>query len=129
MAGFVNSQAASILDDFITGLSNTAYIALFTAIPGEGGTMGAECSYTSYARISCTSWASATIADPSVKATSADITFPQCTGATETITNFGIMNTVTGGQVLFTGSFTSNLVVSNGVTPIISSGSLDIRLD
>lgn len=55
----------------------------------------------------------------------AAINFPAATGGSESETYFSIGTAASGaGQLLFTGSLTSALSVSNGITPSFAIGQL-----
>jgi hypothetical protein len=107
-------------------------IALHTASPGESGEANAnEATYTGYTRVAyprdTTGW---TIAGSSSATASAapttNITFPQATAGSETITHWSISgSTVTAstGTVFMYGTLTPNINVSAGVTPRITTAS------
>lgn len=131
---FENANFANIGD--ATGLrgSTTAgsfYIALYTADPGETGTATTnEATYTSYARVAVArSTAAWTVSGNSVT-NDATISFPACTGGTNTITHFGVVETSSGaGALHFSGALTSSLAVSSGITPSFSASQLTITCD
>jgi hypothetical protein len=131
---FENVNAANIGD--ATGLrgSTTAgvfYISVHTASPGEAGSQNtSESAYTSYARVSVArSTAGWTVASGTAD-NDAAITFPQCTGGTSTLTDFGIGSDSSGtGNLFMFGSLTASLAVSNLVTPSFAAGALDTTLD
>ncbi len=124
---FNNTNAANIGD--ATGLrgSTTAgslYLSLHTADPGEAGNQTTnEAAYTSYARKAVArSGAGWTVAGNSaVLAANAD--FVTATGGSETETYFGIGTDPSGaGTLLYSGTISPNIVVSNGVTPTLTTG-------
>jgi hypothetical protein len=131
---FENANYANVGD--ATGLrgSTTAgvfYISLATADPGETGTQTtSETAYTSYARVSVArSTAGWTVASGNVD-NDAAINFPACTGGSSTVTNFGIGSDVSGtGNLFIKGALAASLGVSNGITPSIAIGALDVSLD
>jgi hypothetical protein len=126
-----NSNVANVGD--ATGLrgSTTAgslYLALHTADPGETGDQTtSEISYTGYARVAVardgTKWT--VNAGAGNASLNANQDFPASTGGTGgTVTHFSIGTAVSGAGVrLLSGTFTPNIVVANGVTPRLSSGS------
>jgi hypothetical protein len=60
----------------------------------------------------------------------AQVTFPQCTGGTESLTYCGIgTESSGGGKLLYSGALQSPLAVSNNITPSIASGTLIITED
>jgi hypothetical protein len=128
-----NSNVANIGD--ATGLrgSSTAgslYISLHTADPGEAGDQTTnEATYTSYARVAVarngTQWTVS--GDTGTNANA--ITFPACTGGSNTITYFGIGTASSGaGVLLLSGALAASLAVSSGITPSFASGELDVTV-
>jgi hypothetical protein len=123
---FNNTNAANIGD--ATGLrgSTTAgslYLSLHTADPGEAGDQTtSEATYTSYARVAVArSGAGFTVTGNSVSP-AGTVAFPAATGGTNTITHFGIGTASSGaGKLLYSGTVTPNLSVSNGVTPQLTT--------
>jgi hypothetical protein len=107
-----------------------AWIALYTADPGETGTaVTNEATYTSYARVQVTK-ASAWTDGGSSFSNAALIAFPKCTGGTNTITHFGIVTSASGaGQLLVSGALGSSLAVSNNVQPQFNPGDLVVNED
>ena len=107
------------------------YIALFTGDPAEdqSGVAGNECNYTSYARVAVPRTTSYWTITSGICTNDAAITFPACTGGTETATYFGICTagTKTVSDLVFYGALTGGgLAISTGVTPQIQADSLSI---
>lgn len=133
---FQNADHANVGD--AAGLQNSAtagvfYISLHTGDPGEAGDQTtSEASYTSYARVSVTRASGAggwTVSGNNVSNTSA-ITFPAATGGSNTITHFGLGSASAGaGNLFFKGALNSSIAVSNGITPEIAAGDLDVSVD
>lgn len=110
-------------------------VNLHTADPGETGTATTNApTYTGYAAVSVardnTGW---TICDgtnpygsnangPAFK-NAAEITFPECTGGSDTITHASV-SVVATGQILYKGALTASLSVSNLITPRFPAGTL-----
>lgn len=113
-------------------LPNTIYLALHTADPGEAGSQAtSEATYTSYTRIgkARNSAADFTVTGNSVS-NATEIVFPTCTGGSETLTHWTIGEDPTGaGPILYKGSLSSPLAVSNIIAPRIAIGSLTITED
>jgi hypothetical protein len=134
---FANSNYANIGD--ATGLrgSSTAgsfYISLHTGDPGETGNQTtSEATYTSYARVAVArSGAGWTVSGtaPTQAANTAAITFPACTGGSNTITHIAIGRDSSGtGEILFKGALSASLAVSSGITPQVAIGALVVTLD
>lgn len=110
--------------------SATAYIALYTADPGEAGTATTnEAAYGSYARVAITK-ASAWTDGGSSFSNAGLIQWPQCTSGTETITHFAIVTTASGaGQIIDSGALSASLAVSSGIQPQAAIGALVVTQD
>lgn len=107
------------------------YVALHTADPGEAGTaVTSEATYTSYARVTVARTAGGwTISNPTAS-NAALISFPACTGGTNTITHVSVVTTTSGaGQILYSGALNASLAVSTGITPQFAPGALTITED
>lgn len=102
---------------------STVYVALFTSDPTDAGS-GTECSGGAYAR------QSATFAAPSDGASSisADVEFPQATGAWGTITHFGIFDASSSGNLLYHGALTASKTIATGDVLKITSSNLTVTL-
>ena len=110
------------------------FVALFTADPTDS-TQGTETVYTNYERVAVTrtgstGWTVSGTSPTNVSNTAA-ITFPQCGATGATLTGFAICTSGTEGtdDAIFWGALSSNLAVSNGITPEIAIGALDINVD
>lgn len=119
---FNATTIGNIADNTATSPATTLTIALHTGDPGEAGTQTTnEATYTSYARqtVARTSggW---TVSGNSVSPV-ADISFPQATGGTETITHVSI-GTGVSNALIISGAVSPNISVSSGVTPVIDTG-------
>lgn len=108
----------------------TAYVALCTAAPTDASTGSTitEAAYTSYSRVSTagSDWNSASAG--SIDNANA-ITFPKCTGGSETLTHFVIVDAASAGNVLLWGALDSSLAVSNNITPEFAAGTLTATCD
>lgn len=135
---FNNTTASKIGD--ATGLvgSSTAgslYVSLHTADPTEAGLQtSSEATYTGYLRVGVVrttgGWTISGTA-PTQAANAAQVSFPQCTGGSNTITYIGIGTDSSGGsgKLLYSGALTSSLSVSNNITPSFAIGALVITED
>lgn len=134
---FNNTTASSIGD--ATGLvgstlAGNLYVSLHTSDPGETGDQTTnEATYTNYARVavvrSSGGW---TISgtNPTQAANAATISFPQCTGGSNTITYIGIGTDSSGtGKLLYSGALASSLSVSNNITPTFNAGAMILTED
>lgn len=98
------------------------YLALYLNDPGESGTDGAEVSYTGYRRMEI---------DFSPPADSnggigiqnlIDITFPTPASAAGTITHIGVVDSITGGNMLARGELVEPLVIGVEEPPVLLAG-------
>jgi hypothetical protein len=129
---FQNTNWANLGDATGVRGSSTAgslFISLHTANPGQTGTQTtSEAAYTSYARVavarSSGGW-TITGSNPTTAENAAAITFPQCTGGSETETYFAVGRDTSGaGEILYYGALTSSLAVSNNITPSFAINAL-----
>jgi hypothetical protein len=101
------------------------FISLHTADPGEGGTqLTSEATYGAYARVAVTRTAGGWAVTSGVASPVADITFPQATSGSNTITHAMVGTLTTGAGVhLFSGTVTPNITVTTNVTPRLTTAS------
>ncbi len=122
---FNATAIANIADNAASSPLTNLFVAAHTADPGEAGDQTtSECTYTSYARVSVArSGAGWTVTANSVSPASA-ISFPACTGGTNTITHFSVGVATSGAsKILYSGTVTPNISVSTGVTPQLTTAS------
>ena len=120
----------NIADNAASAPLTNLYIALHTADPGDNGTQStSEATYTSYARVAVArttgGWTASTVGSTSPVA---NIDFPAATGPTlptvVTITHFSIGVASSGAtKILYSGTVTPNINVSNGVQPRLTTAS------
>lgn len=118
-----------------SGGAGSFWIRLYTdAVTTDDDTLGTEAAYTGYSTggqaVARTAggW---TIAADNASNTAA-ITFDPCTGGSETIKFFAIFRSAaihTEADRLYWGQLTSDLAVSNGITPEFAIGALDVNED
>lgn len=109
------------------GTATNLYVALHTADPTDSGSaITSEATYTGYARVAknrSTDWTVSGTA-PTTVSPAANIDFGQCTAGTNTITHFSIVDTASGaGNLLYVGTVTPNISVTNGVIPRLTTAS------
>lgn len=123
---FNATAIANIADNAASSPLTALFVSLHTATPGAAGSQTTnEAAYTSYARVSVArttgGWTAA-----SAQSTSpvANITFPAATGGseTETFAGFGTASSGTG-ILLYFGPISPNIVVTTGVTPVLTTAS------
>ena len=120
---FNATAIANIADNAATGPLTNLYVALHTADPGETGDQTtSEATYTSYARVAVArSGAGWTVTNNSVSP-AATISFPACTGGTNTITHASIGVASSGAsKILYYGAVSPTISVSSGVTPSLTT--------
>ena len=115
---------ANIADNAATGPLTNLFVAFHTADPGDAGSQTtSECTYTGYARIAVPrttgGWSAPTTGSSSPAAA---ITGGACTAGINTITHWSLGTLVSGvGKILYKGTVTPNIAVTNGVTPSLST--------
>jgi hypothetical protein len=128
MAEFSNYLENKVLDHVLRNTSytspTTVYVGLFTSDPTDAGS-GTECTGSAYARQTL----SVTTASGGIVTSSADVTFPQATGAWGTITHLGLLDALTSGNLLMHTPLTTSKSIDNGDILKISSGNLTVTLD
>lgn len=110
-----------------TGFTNL-YVSLHTSDPDASGTgfqNTNEATYNSYARVAVSRNAAGWTVGTATVSPANNVNFAADTGTTNnTITYFGVGSDSTGsGNLFYSGTVTPNIVVSNGVTPILLSNS------
>ena len=122
---FNATAIANIADNAASSPLTNLFVAAHTADPDEAGDQTtSECTYTSYARVSVArSGAGWTVTANSVSPAAA-ISFPACTGGTNTITHFSVGVATSGAsKILYSGTVLPNISVSTGVTPQLTTAS------
>ena len=109
--------------------SATGYWALFTADPGETGSLAAECTYTGYARVAQTK-ATAWTDGGSTFSNAALVQWPQCTGVANDATHFAWVSSASGAtDYMLSGALASTLSISNGIQPQAAANQLQLTID
>ncbi len=122
---FNATPIANIADNAATSPLTNIVVSLHTADPGEAGDQTTnETTYTSYARVSVARTTGGWTVTANSVSPVANISFPQATGGTATITHVGIGTATSGaGKLLYKGTVTPNISVSTGVTPQLTTSS------
>jgi hypothetical protein len=130
-----NDTEADALDAFLRGTDPsyragaTQYLALFTADPGETASLVAEATFTGYARVALTK-ASSWTGSASPYTNTNLIQFVTCSGGTNTITHFAVVDTASGAvNMMISGALSASLAVSSGIQVQFSAGALSISAD
>lgn len=133
---FQNTNWANLGD--ATGLRGSTvpgsfFIGLSTGtLSGSSTQATTEAAYTSYARVavarSSGGW-TITGSAPTIAENAAAVTFPACTGSSETETYATIGRDSSGaGEVILFGPLSSSLSVSSGITPSFAINALQGQL-
>jgi hypothetical protein len=131
---FQNANCSEIGD--ATGLRGSSaagnlHVSLHVADPGDAGNQStSETVYTNYGRIAVARTSAGWTVTGNNAINNAAITFNQCGATGNTISHFGVGTNSTGaGKLLYSGSLTSNLAVSSGITPQFAAGNLTVTED
>lgn len=128
---FNGTTIANIANNASATPATNLYISLHTADPGEAGTqLTSECNYTGYARVPIARSPAGFVITGDVAKNKEIVTFPTCTGGTNTITHFGIgLAGTAAGTLLFVGTLDASLNISNGITPEFRNENLKVTAD
>ena len=122
---FNATAIANIADNAASSPLTNLYVSLHTGNPDETGDQTTlECNYTSYARVAVArSGAGWTVTANSVSPAAA-ISFPACTGGTNTATYFAVGTASSStGKILYSGTVAPSISISTGVTPQLTTAS------
>jgi hypothetical protein len=108
--------------------SGSFYIALYSTDPSDEDS-GTEATYTGYARVSVVRSAVGWTVTDNVAYNASEILFPTSTGGSDTLTHFGILTALTGGDLIGSGSLTGAIEVNPGDTPRFGPGTVTITED
>lgn len=103
----------------------TLYVSLHTSTPGAGGSQTTnEAAYTGYARVSTARTSGGWTVTGGSVSPAATISFPVCTGGTETETFVGIGTASSGaGTLLYFAPLSPTISVATSVTPQLTTAS------
>lgn len=120
---FNATAIANIADNASSSPLTSLYVSLHTGSPTAAGNQtSSECAYTSYARVAVTRNSGAFTVTANAVVPAATISFPACTGGTETATYFAIGTASSGtGKILYAGPITPSISISSGVTPQLTT--------
>jgi hypothetical protein len=122
---FNGTAIADLAENDTTSPATDLHVALFTADPGEAGTLTSEANYTDYARVAVARSGAGWTVSGNAVTPAAEIAFPQASAGSETITHFGVLVGATqeAGYLIYSGTVTPNIAVSAGVTPRLTTAS------
>lgn len=119
---FQATPIANIADNASSSPLTNLYWSLHTADPSAGNQTTSEAAYTSYARVAAARTSSGFTVSTNTVVPFATVGFPAATGGSETETYAGIGTLTSGaGVILYAGSISPTIVVSNGVTPQLTT--------
>lgn len=105
------------------------YLALYLNDPGESGTSGTEVSYTGYQRMEIEFSAPANFSGGMGVQNLVDIKFPASPEAVGTITHVGVLDSLSGGNMLARGAMTEPLLIKKDQSPVFSAGDVALYLN
>jgi hypothetical protein len=130
---FNGTAIADLAENDTTSPATNLYVALHTGVIGDleaGNQTTNEATYTSYARVAVARTSGGWTVSTNTVTNAATISFPACTGGSNTITCFSVGTASSGtGKILYKGQLTASLAVSSGITPQFAAGELDITED
>lgn len=107
----------------------SVFEALHIADPNAGNQTTSEATYTSYTRVGVARTAGGWSSTAGVVTNVATISFPACTGGSNTITHVSCGRLTSGtGEVIVSGAVTSSLAVSTGITPQFAASGLSVTI-
>lgn len=119
---FNATAIANIADNAASSPLTNLYVSLHTSSPAGGNQTTNEAAYTDYARVAVARSGSGWTVTSNSVSPAATITFPAASGGSETETYFGVGTASSGtGKLLYYGSLSPTIVVSNGVTPQLTT--------
>jgi len=122
---FNASAITAIAQNNATSPLTSLYVALHTADPtATGNQSSSEATYTGYARVAVARTTGGWTVTSNSVSPAGTISFPACTGGTNTITNFSIGSASSGtGSIFYSGTVSPNISVASGVTPQLTTAS------
>lgn len=122
---FNATAIGNVADNAASSPLTNLFTSLHTATPGVGGTQTTnEAAYTSYARVTVARTSGGWTVTAASVSPVADLNFPIATGGSETETFAAVGAAVSGAsKIFYFGALSPNIVVTTGVTPVITTGS------
>ena len=122
---FNATAIANLADNAASSPLTNLYVSLHTGDPGEAGNQTTnECAYTSYARQAVARTSGGWTVTANSVSPVADITFPACTGGSETATHWAVGTASSStGKILYSGAISPTIAISTGVTPKLTTAS------
>jgi hypothetical protein len=123
---FNATAIADLAENDASSPLTSLYVSLHTADPAEAGDQtSSEISYTGYARVAVARTTGGWTVTANSVSPVANIDFGAMTaGAGGTVTHWAVGTAASGtGKLLWSGTVTPNIAVSNGVTPRLTTAS------
>ncbi len=108
-------------------IPSVLYVALFTNNPTAANS-GTEVSGGGYHRAAATFGSPSVSGDQAVIQNNSEITFPQLSASAGTAAYVGIMDALTGGNLLFYQPLATALTLAYGYTPYFATGELKVYM-
>lgn len=126
---FTATAIANVADNAASSPITNIQISLHEADPTSGNQTTSEGNYTSYTRQAVARTTSGYTDTAGVVTNDNAITFPQCTGGSDTVSHVGCGTASSGtGVMIVAGALTANLSVSNGITPQFAASALTVTV-
>lgn len=110
--------------------AGSLFVALFTADPGEAGSLAAECAYTGYARQAVARSAVGFTVAGNTVSNAGLVAFPNCTAAPgAAVTHFAFCSALTAGRVILSGALSGSYQPAIGNAPQAAIGVLAATAD
>lgn len=119
---YFETMVLNLLREQSASAPTALYLGLYLSSPGETGQAGTEASYSGYARQQIVFSAPAALNGGHGVQNVSDITFPQTPIALGTITHIGVLDSLSGGNMLLYGEFTESVGVEASEAPVIVAG-------
>jgi len=126
---FQATAIANVADNAATSPITNVFVSLHTADPSTGNQTTSEATYTSYARVGVARTSGGWGSTAGVVTNVATISFPACTGGSNTVSHVGVGTLTSGTGSLWTGgAVTASLSVSTGITPQFAASGLSVTI-
>jgi len=128
---FNGTTIANVADNAAGSPISSLWVSLHIADPGEAGDQTtSEMTWTGYARVTTSRSTSAWNVSGATASNTGAISFSECTNLSGVATYFAVGTSYSGaGRLLYSGSLTSALTISAGITPYFASGALTVTED
>lgn len=126
---YLENGVLNVLRGVTFAASAKCYLGLYLNDPGESGSAGTEVSYTGYQRKEIQFSAPAESNGGLGIQNLSDITFPTPPAAAGTITHVGVLDSLTGGNMLARGKLVEPLIIDKDEPPVFLAGDVLFYLE